>query len=129
MSREEKRQIRLEITELLNKCQGCKYQYSKGETPAYCSTVCPVGITMQTLSQKLIQDEKRKISVEPVFEKPLVVGEWSPEEEFYLLNHINLFQVNHLSIRLNRAPKSVSAKISYLKRKYPESIKKRWARR
>jgi hypothetical protein len=123
MNREEKQVIRKEICTLLDSCQGCQYRIGQGEVPVYCSTVCPAGITMQMLASQLIADERIKTSQKvPGIFTPLIVGPWSQEEEFYLMNHLNLYKVGHLSQRLNRAPKSVSAKASYLRRKYPDMI-------
>jgi hypothetical protein len=126
MDREEKRVIRREIIELLDSCTGCKYRTCKGEVPVYCSNVCPAGMAMQSLSAQLILDETKKTSQKVVGTPTRIIeGPWSMEEEFYLLNHLNIFKVGHLSARLNRAPKSVAAKVSYLKRKYPDMIAQR----
>ncbi|MDF2534391.1 MAG: hypothetical protein K0R18_548 [Bacillales bacterium] len=123
MNREEKRVIRKEISGLLDSCNGCQYRIGNGEVPVHCSTVCPSGITMQKLAAQLISDETIKTSQKVVaISIPVIVGPWSSDEEFYLLNHLNLYKVAHLSQRLNRAPKSVSAKASYLRRKYPDMI-------
>lgn len=129
MNREEKRVIRLEICKILeNQCKGCEYRNSQGETPTYCYTVCSFGKKLIGLSSSLLQDEEgikvaKKVESQSEVQPIVHTGPWSQEEEYYLLNHINLYQVYHLSKRLNRAPKSVSAKISYLKRKYPDLIK------
>jgi hypothetical protein len=122
MNRKEKQTIRIEICSLLDQCIGCEYRISKGETPVYCSTVCPIGITMQSLSAQLIVDETKTTQKVGGTTTPINIGPWSSDEEFYLINHINFYKVGHLSARLNRLPKSVSAKASYLRKKFPDVI-------
>ncbi len=119
MNREEKRVIRKQICRLLeNECKNCENKRSYGETPVHCITVCPVGIKMQSLSNQLIQDERKKKSNVNTFNE----GPWSQEEEFYLLNHMNLFKLPHLSKRLNRNLTSISRKAYFLRRRYPELL-------
>jgi hypothetical protein len=123
MNREEKRLIRKEICSLLDSCNGCQYRIGHGEVPVFCTTVCPAGITMQALAAQLIADEtvitSQKVTGISV---PVIAGPWSSDEEFYLMKHLNLYKVGHLSQRLNRDPKSVSAKASYLRKKFPDMI-------
>jgi hypothetical protein len=43
--------------------------------------------------------------------RPLKNGRWSDEEVLYLLNHAQIFKIDHLARRLNRAYKDVYNKL------------------
>jgi hypothetical protein len=98
-----------------------------------------VGNTLINLGEKLLGKEAvgeptfvEVISV-PVVHEALIEGAWEEHELFYLKNHLNIFQTNHLAMRLNRKPRSVGAKIAALRKKHPELNQvptkfKRWAR-
>ncbi|NNV04709.1 zinc-finger domain-containing protein, partial [Brevibacillus sp. MCWH] len=48
MTREEKKQIRLQILQLLDKCAGCEERHNG--TQSVCVISCPIGKQMQQLS-------------------------------------------------------------------------------
>ncbi|WP_141433008.1 zinc-finger domain-containing protein [Bacillus sp. 03113] len=114
MNRQEKRKIRLEINNLMDQeCNSCKYQKKTGDEKFnFCLNECPVAKQLQSLSKKLESNAKLSNSIDEI-----KTGDWDDDEELYLLNHANRFPVAHLSMRLNRSPKSVRNKIGQLKEK------------
>lgn len=123
MNREEKRNIRLKIIKLLDsKCKGCDHHFGNS-THVYCSNECSIGKSLLMYSKQLIGEEPTLELTEDIKRPdPFNRGPWNLEEEFYLLNHMELFNTMHLATRLNRSPTSVSAKMNALKRKYQVSV-------
>lgn len=51
-TREEKRKIRLQIINLLNRCEGCRYKTKLGASVTECRR-CPIGKQLTKLSERL----------------------------------------------------------------------------
>lgn len=112
MSREEKRKIRLELNDLLDRhCGGCEFKNGY-ENHRQCLNDCPIGEQLRSLTAMLVGDinpNDEEVSVKK--------GRWEQDEVNYLINHLPYFSVNHLAMRLNRDPKHVSGKIHRIKAK------------
>jgi hypothetical protein len=115
MDRKQKKDILLNITQLLDqKCAKCEYKYGKG-SPSYCKENCSVFEELNNLSSKLINDEHPKKQEVIKKKHGFKTGRWSNEDEFYLIHHAGLFSYEHLAKKLNRYPKDVYNKIWRLK--------------
>ncbi|MBW7651534.1 zinc-finger domain-containing protein [Anoxybacillus sp. ST4] len=105
MTREEKKQIRLQILKLLDtQCAGCKERHSS--TKSTCVISCPIGKQMQQLSVLLSKESSR-----------IKRGKWTEEEEFYLWQHKDILDVSELAARLERSEVSVYSKLRQLEKK------------
>ncbi|TYS50112.1 zinc-finger domain-containing protein [Bacillus infantis] len=111
---QEKKEIRIEINNLLSsECGTCEYRTGYDHM-SYCIRECPIGRKMQELSSRLVRDSKQTLM--PLEERPLKAGSWSKEEELYLLNHSRHFSIAHLAMRLRRSPSTVTAKLHSLRK-------------
>lgn len=114
-TRQEKKEIRIEINNLLSsECGACEYRNGY-DNMTYCIRECPIGQKMQELSSRLVGNLKK--FDESFDERPLKAGSWSKEEETYLLNHSKHFSTSHLAMRLHRSSPSVTAKLHALRKK------------
>jgi predicted Rossmann fold nucleotide-binding protein DprA/Smf involved in DNA uptake len=109
VTRKEKKQIRLQITRLLDThCSSCGERNESSSS--LCLTTCPIGKQMRRLSSML---EKNSFSPE-VFKKK---GKFTAEEEFYLWYHQHILTIDQLAEKLNRDKQSVYKKLLQLKKK------------
>jgi hypothetical protein len=107
VTRKEKKQIRLQITRLLDThCSSCGERNESSNS--LCLTTCPIGKQMRRLSSMLEQD-----SVHGELKK----GKFTAEEEFYLWHHRDILTLDELAERLNRDKQSVYFKLWQLKKK------------
>jgi hypothetical protein len=110
VTREEKKQIRLQITKLLDThCSSCKERNESRNS--LCLTACPIGKQMRQLSSMLEQDHISEI------EETKRKGKWTNEEEFYLWHHQYILTIDQLAEKLNRDKKSIYNKLWQLKKK------------
>ncbi|NUK31017.1 zinc-finger domain-containing protein [Parageobacillus sp. VR-IP] len=108
MTREEKKQIRLQITKLLDThCSSCRERNESRNS--LCLTTCPIGKQMRQLSSMLEQDH--------ISEGTKRTGKWTNEEELYLWHHQHILTINQLAEELNRDKKSIYNKLWRLKKK------------
>jgi predicted Rossmann fold nucleotide-binding protein DprA/Smf involved in DNA uptake len=108
VTRKEKKQIRLQITRLLDThCSSCSERSERKDS--LCLTNCPVGKQMRHLSSML---EQNSLFTEAVKKK----GKFTAEEEFYLWHHRDVLTLDELAERLNRDKQSVYKKLLQLKR-------------
>lgn len=124
MDRKEKRKIRLDIIQILNdECGNCVYK-KDNQFNIMCHRFCTFGKQMQELQAKLeITAEEinvQAITKQPI--KPYKKGRFSPEEEFYLIHHMDLYSLTHLANRLNRSLSSVSLKVKQLRKKKKKQV-------
>lgn len=109
MTRKEKKQIRLQIINLLDThCSSCGERNESSSS--LCLTACPIGKQLRRLSSML---EQGSIAVEEIKKK----GKWTAEEEFYLWHHRNTLTIDQLAEKLNRDEQSVYTKLWHLKKK------------
>lgn len=123
MNRIEKKEIRLRMINILDsRCKGCMMR-SGYEAQQYCINHCEVSYELQQLSYSLVNKEHTKIQLNngKTKVKELKSGRWDQDEVLYLENHMKLFDVEHLSMKLNREPQSVYNKIQQLKFKHKTS--------
>lgn len=114
MERSEKRSLHLKISKLLDQyCLSCKFHSSKTSNKT-CFETCNVGAELRRLSSLLVTDDNRDVQGKENSDQ-LKRGCWSQEEEFYLINHMDIYKIDHLAMRLCRSPKSVYSKINRLK--------------
>jgi hypothetical protein len=110
VTRKEKKQIRLQITKLLDThCSSCKERNERRNS--LCLTACPIGKQMRQLSSMLEQDRISKI------EGTKRTGRWTDEEELYLWHHQHILTIDQLAEKLNRDKKSIYNKLWRLKKK------------
>lgn len=103
LDRKEKKKIRMNIIKVLDKhCGNCMMR--TGHSGKYCIDHCDVTNDLKKLSKKL---NVKKDIVEPQYR----TGKWTNDEEFYLLNHMHLYPLEHLSNQLNRDPQFVFNKM------------------
>ena len=123
LDRKEKRKIRLQIIQILNEeCGNCMYR-KDNQFNSMCHRFCTFGKNMQQLQAKMEAKEEEKLQQakeQPI--KKFHKGRFTPEEEFYLLRHMDLYSLTHLANRLNRSLSSVSLKIKQLRRKKKEQV-------
>ena len=115
LNKQEKRHIRLQICELLDKhCRMCPERMKYRST--VCITVCPVSQEMRQLAAMLEESDPQPS--EPVQEhaptEPRRKGKWSREEVFYLWHHRRVLTIKQLADRLHREPKAVYKKLRQL---------------
>ncbi|MGG3452329.1 zinc-finger domain-containing protein [Domibacillus aminovorans] len=113
ITQEEKRLIRMGIHDLVEtECRGCPFVSVITEQESYCRQKCQVAYRLKGLSRQLLQDE---IDGGPYGSHVnRVYGDWTEDEDFYLVNHIPYFDEFHLSKRLNRAPGSIMRRLNML---------------
>jgi predicted Rossmann fold nucleotide-binding protein DprA/Smf involved in DNA uptake len=112
VTREEKKQIRLKITKLLDThCSSCKERSERSDS--LCLTDCPIGKQMRQLSSMLEEDHINVSATEETKRK----GKWTNEEEFYLWHHRHILTIDQLAEKLNRDEQSVYNKLCRLKKK------------
>ncbi|OAT71299.1 zinc-finger domain-containing protein [Parageobacillus thermoglucosidasius] len=112
MTKEEKKQIRLQIIKLLDThCSSCKERNERKNS--LCLTDCPIGKQMRELSSML---EKESITVSEM-EKTKKKGKWTNEEEFYLWHHQHILTIDQLAEKLDRDKKSIYNKLWQLKKR------------
>jgi Zinc-finger len=110
VTKKEKKQIRLQIIELLDTyCGPCNERHHSMKSA--CLTTCSVGKQMRQLSSQL---EEKQICYVTV--KGKKQGKWNDEETFYLWNHRHM-PIRRLAEKLNRDQKSVYNKLWRLKKK------------
>lgn len=109
LSRDEKREIRKKITDLLDQyCQSCP---NRKEFHKNVCLGCSVLSQIQCLSKHLFDKNNNS-------EKVLggvKTGKFTEDEDLYLMNHISHFDVDHISERLGRTTRSVTVRLNYLK--------------
>lgn len=81
----------------------------------YCIENCEVSLELQHLSSTLSKQESENHSEDQHEKSEVKTGRWTADEEFYLLNHMERYSVDHLAIRLNRSPQSIYSKIFQLR--------------
>jgi hypothetical protein len=107
VTRKEKKQIRLQIINLLDThCSSCKERNERRNSK--CLTDCPIGKQMRHLSSMLEQNSAHG---------ELKTGKFTTEEEFYLWHHRDILTLDELAERLNRDKQSVYFKLWQLKKK------------
>ncbi|MEC1744150.1 zinc-finger domain-containing protein [Schinkia azotoformans] len=106
VDKKEAKKIRNKISRLLDsKCTGCSTRANnyklKGQYEAYkyCNESCFIGKNLQELSKKIGNER------DPI---------WTDDEVNYLLNHYQLYSIEHLSKRLERSPEAVEIKLKRL---------------
>ncbi|UII56685.1 hypothetical protein LS684_04260 [Cytobacillus spongiae] len=121
MTREEKREIRIKIHQVIEKdCKGCPIRYH--EQAQMCNSLCPVGEELQLLASNLIGDDYRLQRKKNKRPEDVHKGRWNEEEELYLLHHMDLYPTDHLAKKLNRHPQSVYNKIVYFRKRQQKII-------
>jgi hypothetical protein len=124
MDRQQKKAIHLRITQLLDShCKGCEFR-SIYNSHLHCNTNCSIGKELAACSSRLL--DKSAINEYAEEYDSLQSGLWTKEEEFYLINHANLFKIEHLAQRLNRTHGAVYNKIRrFEKAKVISKLKRR----
>jgi hypothetical protein len=113
MDRKRKRAIHLKITQLLDEhCTSCDFR-GKNKSHSHCKHNCPIGKEFAIYSSMLEGTGNDHFAVP---EDSLNTGRWTKEEEIYLINHANIFKVDHLAKTLNRSHGSVWNKLTRLKK-------------
>lgn len=122
MDRKEKRRIRSQINNILDsECRGCEYN-GKNQNRV-CNKECPVGIKMQEISQVLFQDKKKQTSI---FDTAFDLNDytrrpWTIEEDYYLINHADLYSTLHLAQKFGRTPAAVQNRLNILRKQQMKS--------
>lgn len=111
MNRLEKKNVRLNMIRILDtRCRGCEMR-SDYDAHRFCIENCDVSLELQHLSSTLLKQEPENHSVDHQEKNEVKSGRWTSDEEFYLLNHMSRYSVDHLAERLNRSPQSIYSKI------------------
>ncbi|WP_199425793.1 HTH domain-containing protein [Thermaerobacillus caldiproteolyticus] len=103
-----KRAIRLQLTLLLDQCDGCEYQKRAESSVQICSK-CPLGKQIQRLGKMLDGEE---VHIDGTKRR-----HWTEEEDFYLINHYGILPMERLAERLGRSRDTVRARIYALRKK------------
>jgi hypothetical protein len=109
LSRDEKREIRMKITDLLD--QHCRSCPNGKEHHKNVCLGCSVLSQIQCLSKQLFDKNNNSEKVLGVVK----TGKFTEDEDLYLMNHISHFDVDHISKRLGRTTRSVNVRLNYLK--------------
>jgi hypothetical protein len=118
MDRKQKKTIHLKITQLLDKhCKQCDVRSTR-KSHEICASGCSVGKELLKYGAMLLDSEDKPIVEGNAGntginqnEQPVNQGPWTEEEEFYIQNHAHIFDVLHLSKRLNRSYHDVYNKL------------------
>jgi hypothetical protein len=105
MTREEKKLIRLQIIDLLDRCEGCQYRHKTNACIHICPS-CPIGKKMQALGKKLGERERMMPARRP----------WTTREEEFLLQNLHM-KHRELAEKLGRSLRSVENKIFELRKR------------
>jgi hypothetical protein len=103
MTKEEKKILRLQIVELLDQCEGCKYRCKANASIHICPS-CPIGQQLQKLSRKLCGN------------KVIVRRAWTKEEDAYIWNNQHLPR-KELAERLGRTRDAVIKRLFELRKR------------
>jgi hypothetical protein len=120
MTCKEKKLIRLQITELLDQCEGCQYWSKENACVRICPS-CPIGQRMQALGRNLCESDEKKRRIDEKKRKAVIAGipkrrQWTTQEEEFLLQNLHM-GCKELAKQLGRSYKSVHNKITDLKRR------------
>ncbi|WP_458412753.1 zinc-finger domain-containing protein [Schinkia sp. CFF1] len=110
VDKQKEKKVRDKIIRILDgNCTNCFTKlnnnklYGSIKAHKYCIETCEVGKKLQQLGE-LIGKEKNPL--------------WSKDEVQYLLNHYQLYSIDHLAKRLGRTPEAVEIKLKrYLSRR------------
>jgi hypothetical protein len=103
VTREEKKLIRLQITRLLDQCQGCKFRSVDNACIHICPG-CPIGEQMQALGKKISGEEFVRYR------------NWTKEEDTYLWNNQHLPR-KELAKHLGRTRQAVISRLTELRKR------------
>lgn len=103
MTREEKRKIRLQIINLLDRCEGCRYKTKLGSSVEECKK-CPIGKKLNELSL-MLENKKKRTNAKP----------WREEEEKYLSENHGKMKYKNIAQKLGRTPKAIKAKVNKMR--------------
>jgi hypothetical protein len=109
MTREEAKAIRIRIQDLLDRCEGCPYQFERNAYYIACRK-CEIGKEMRRLADSI---GYRKVNSGRKEARPI----WTPEEEEYLWNNRHL-RKKDIAAKLNRPLGAVYKKLHELKKRY-----------
>jgi hypothetical protein len=110
LTREEKKELRMQIIKLLDSCGECKYRRKEKASITVCPN-CSIGEKLQRLGNLLIVEEPKR-------QRPLrQFMRWTKEEEFYLWHHQNVLPLDKMAKRLNRSTRAVYLKLWKLRKK------------
>jgi hypothetical protein len=114
MTREEKRKIRLQIQDLLDKCQNCKY-VSVSFASIHICPKCPLGQKIQELGKqldpKLVKDRKKKVM------KPRKkTNGWTDEEIQFVIDNICNLSYKEMAKMLGRTEAAIRRKVADMRK-------------
>ncbi|MGG3808757.1 hypothetical protein [Geobacillus thermodenitrificans] len=108
MTKSEKRRIRMQVLEILDKyCQQCPYGH-KNESYVPLCRQCPHGQRMQELARPLWSNNGEASACGKT-------GKWTEEEDFYILNHYGVQPIEVLSARTGRSIQAIRKRLETLK--------------
>jgi ribosome-binding protein aMBF1 (putative translation factor) len=113
VTREEKKLIRLQITRLLDRCQGCQFRSVTNASIHVCPS-CPIGQRMQELGKKL--SGRPEVMERQQRQKKIVMQRWTKEEEEFILVNQHRMTKMQLAQKLGWSYHSVRNKLTKLNR-------------
>jgi hypothetical protein len=115
MTREEKRKLRIQIQDLLDKCKGCKY-ISVVCASVYVCPNCPLGQQIQALGRKLDPKLAKRRKAKTTTTKKLK-NLYTEEETLFVLENRDKLTYKEMAAILGRTAWSIRRRVQYLKEK------------
>lgn len=110
MTREEKKRLRIQIIQLLDRCENCEYKTKLGASITTCRQ-CPIGQKLIEISSKFENVPKRAEGIQDV-RIP-----WEKEEEQFLIKNYGKMTYEEMAMKLKRTTISVQSKVKKMRRK------------
>lgn len=103
MTREEKKRLRMQIIQLLDECDGCRYKTKLGASVEECKK-CPIGKKLNELSS-MLENKKKRTDAKL----------WREEEERFLAENHSKMKYKNIAQKLGRTPKAIKAKVNKMR--------------
>jgi len=121
MTREEKRQIRIQIQNLLDQCEGCKY-VSVSCASIYICPKCPLGQQIQELGKKLDPDLVKHQKKKVMRSKKRMNG-WTEEELQFVKENMDKLAYKEIAEVLGRTEAAVKRQVAIMRQLDPNLAK------
>ncbi|MCL6615534.1 MAG: hypothetical protein K6T39_00095 [Anoxybacillus ayderensis] len=110
MTREEKKRLRMQIIQLLERCDRCEHKTKLGASITVCKK-CPIGQKLVEISSKF-ENVPKRIEGEQDVRIP-----WEEEEEQFLIKNYGKMKYEEMAMKLKRTTISVQSKVKKMRRK------------
>jgi len=119
MTREEKKRLRLQLSKLLDRCEGCEHIGTVNIGIHACGT-CSLGQQIRAIGKKL-DGEKQQLKRVKLPQGRGVKRKWTDDEDRYLLEHYGEKTADEIAATLGRSRKAVIKRRQKLREKRGEA--------